>query len=91
MSKSKNLQIYMDRVASLGCIVDNCESDACLHHPRFASGAGQRSPHWLVIPLCPEHHQGEYSIHNSPALFYKIEGTEQDLLAKTIEQMWERR
>jgi hypothetical protein len=89
--KPKNLQKYLNEVAELGCIVTDCSSPACLHHPRFASGAGQRSPDWLVIPLCREHHQGEYSIHGSPALFYKIEGTEQELLARTIEMLWERR
>jgi len=79
---------YMSAVAEGGCIVDGCIAPANLHHPLFATGTSQRSPHWLVIPLCKAHHQGGYSIHGSPGLFMKIEGTEQDLLAKTIERMW---
>jgi len=75
-------------VAESGCIVDECLAPANLHHPRFSSGLSQRSPDWLVIPLCKEHHQGGYSIHGTPGLFEKIEGTEQDLLAKTIKRLW---
>lgn len=82
------LDEYKNAVAQIGCIADGCGLPACLHHPRFASGASQRSPDWLVIPLCREHHQGGYSVHGSPALFEKCEGTEQDLLAKVIERMW---
>ena len=80
---------YMDFVAGLGCIVDDCDSPACLHHPRggFANGY-RKSSDWLVIPLCPEHHQGGYSIHGSPELFKKIEGSEAELLARTIEKVF---
>lgn len=83
MSKVK---AYKDKVASLGCLI--CGGPADLHHPRFASGMAQRSPDWLVIPLCQEHHQGGYSVHGSPSLFLKIEGTEQELLARTIEKLF---
>ena len=74
---------YMEFVATnIPCLV--CGQPACLHHPRFGAGWSQRSPHGLVIPLCREHHQGEYSVHGSPELFEKIEGTETELLNRTI-------
>ena len=83
-----NLSEYKDAVAQMGCVVDDCFEPANLHHPRFSCGLSQRAPDWLVIPLCKEHHQGGYSIHGSPGLFEKIEGTEQELLAKTIKNLW---
>lgn len=49
---------------------------------------GQRSPHYLVIPLCPDHHQSGgagVAYHASPKQFEALYGTELDLLAQTIE------
>jgi len=86
MSKQK----YKDAVAALGCII--CGGPACLHHPRFVCGMSQRASDWLVIPLCMYHHQwGTYghAIHNGQQEFEKNYGTEQELLAKTIEKIFE--
>ena len=58
---------HMDRVADLGCAV--CRrmgyegTPAELHHPRAGTGAGRRSSHFDVIPLCPEHHRGKTGLH----------------------------
>jgi len=58
---------HMDRVADLGCAV--CRrtgyevTPAELHHPRAGTGAGRRSSHMDVIPLCPEHHRGKTGLH----------------------------
>ena len=82
---------WLDRVASLGCIVCRNEgrhSDAQIHHLRTGRGLGQRSPHFLVIPLCPDHHQNGgvgVAYHASPKQFEALYGTELDLLAQTIE------
>lgn len=85
-----SVKTYMDAVADLGCMVLDCPNEPELHHPRFCAGMGQRAPDWFVIPLCAEHHRGGYSIHGSPELFTKVEGTEEFLLAKTIAAMWGR-
>jgi len=77
---------YMDRVSSAGCVV--CGAPSAIHHPRFAVGMGQRSPHWLAIGLCPEHHQGALSIHGSKRQFESLYGDEASLLAKTIERVF---
>jgi hypothetical protein len=34
-----------------------------LHHKRAGTGAGRRSSHYEVIPLCPEHHRGKTGLH----------------------------
>lgn len=67
MGKSKSEREYMSKVADLGCILCNHlglgESPAELHHPRTGVGAGSRSSHYDVIPLCPEHHRGNSGLH----------------------------
>ena len=76
---------HLGRVAELGCIV--CDSPANIHHIREGQGVGMRASHYLTIPLCREHHQGEFSIHNSRREFQNIYGSELDLLAQTIKRL----
>jgi hypothetical protein len=58
---------HMNAVAELGCAV--CRrmgyegTPAELHHKRSGIGAGRRSSHMDVIPLCPEHHRGKTGLH----------------------------
>ena len=85
------LREYKSMVASFGCMV--CGQQASLHHPRFCSGMAQRSSDWLVIPLCPYHHQsGGYgtAIHAGQQAFEQNHGTEEQLLAKVIERAYVR-
>ncbi len=80
---------YMSAVQDLGCAV--CGAQAELHHPRMGQGASQRSPHFLVIPLCPRcHRTGGHgvAIHAGQSTFEQNHGTESVLLAKTIERMF---
>jgi hypothetical protein len=58
---------HMNAVAELGCAV--CRrmgypgTPAEIHHKRAGAGAGRRSSHMEVIPLCPEHHRGKTGLH----------------------------
>jgi hypothetical protein len=58
---------HMDAVADLGCAVCRrmgyAGTPAELHHKRAGTGAGRRSSHYDVIPLCPEHHRGKTGLH----------------------------
>ncbi len=80
----------MDRVADLGCIV--CRNagfgptPATVHHIRDGQGCAQRASNFLVVPLCPEHHQGKDSIHNDRQMFQARYGSELDMLAQTISE-----
>jgi hypothetical protein len=60
---------HMSRVSELGCMVcrrlhgPHDPGPVELHHLRAGTGAGRRSSHWEVIPLCPEHHRGSTGLH----------------------------
>lgn len=83
-----NLKDYKNLVAELGCII--CGRPAQLHHPRFACGLSQRASDWLVVPICPDHHTDGgpgVAIHAGQTTFERMYGTEEELLAKTIEKV----
>ena len=76
----------MSRVADLGCFV--CGGIASVHHIRpKGTGIGRRSSHFEVIPLCYEHHQGQFSIHNTKRKFESIYGKEKEILEQVLEQV----
>ncbi|MFD1121848.1 Ref family recombination enhancement nuclease [Methylophilus flavus] len=77
---------HLNRVAGLGCIVclnlgyPNCPAE--IHHLRYGVGAGQRSNHYNVIPLCPDHHRnGGHGVafHAGKLAFEAKFGTEREL------------
>jgi len=82
---------HMNRVAELGCAVCRRQgyegTPAELHHKRAGTGAGRRSSHYDVIPLCPEHHRGATGLHGLGTKgFPKRYGyDEDDLLKETLE------
>ena len=78
MSAAKGKR-HMGRVAALGCLV--CDSPANVHHIRTE----RIKSDFLTIPLCREHHQGDFSIHMSKRQFTNIYGSELELLAQTLE------
>ena len=69
---------HMGRVAELGCLI--CQQPANVHHIR----SERIKNDFLTIPLCREHHQGDFSIHMSKRQFTAIYGSELELLAKTL-------
>lgn len=74
---------HLDRVAKLPCAI--CGAwPVHVHHIREGFGMGQRAPHALTLPLCPEHHQGTDGVHGSKACLRLIKKSELDLLAETI-------
>lgn len=72
---------HMNKVAQLGCLV--CDSPANVHHIRTERIKND----FLVVPLCREHHQGDFSIHGSKEQFTNIYGSELHLLAQTLEKL----
>jgi len=94
LSKAANRteRLWMGKVASLGCIacrrIGNGHVEAQVHHIRQGQGMGQRAPHVFTIPLCLEHHSGSsLSVHMTHKTFERVIGTEEDLLAQTIEEV----
>ena len=77
---------HMSKVASLGCLV--CQRPANVHHIRpVGLGMGMRSSHYQVVPLCREHHQGQFSIHNCKEQFEAMYGTEAELLQRNLKEI----
>lgn len=88
---TKREKAYLDRVASLGCVVCRNQgygdTPAQIHHIRAGQGMAQRASNYLVIPLCPSHHtDGGHgvAVHAGRETFERIYGSELDLLAQTI-------
>lgn len=85
---------YLDRVASLGCIVCRNEglgaTPANIHHLRTGQGL-KRATHREVIPLCPQHHQhGGHGVafHAGAKTWQAKYGTEAELL-KQVQKLLE--
>ena len=77
---------HLSKVASLGCLV--CQRPANVHHIRpVGLGIGMRSGHYQTIPLCHDHHQGQFSIHNCKEQFEAMYGTEEELLHRTLKEI----
>ena len=85
---------HMSRVAELGCAVCRrmgyAGTPAELHHKRAGTGAGRRSSHMEVIPLCPEHHRGNTGIHGLGTKgFPKYWGYDEDDLLADVAKLLE--
>ena len=83
---TKGEREHLNKVASLGCLV--CQRPANVHHIRpVGLGIGMRSGHYQTIPLCHDHHQGQFSIHNCKEQFEAMYGTEEELLHRTLKEI----
>ena len=82
---------HIARVVEMGCIVcvnlELGETPAVPHH--IGNGSmGMKATNYEVIPLCPTHHnQGGYgvAVHSGRVQWESNFGTEQELLAQTLE------
>ena len=82
---------HMERTAALGCCVcrnlDYGPTAAQIHHIRAGHGMSQRASNYLVIPLCPDHHQHGgpgVAFHADKTMFERMYGSELELLGQTI-------
>ena len=84
----KAVRTYKNKVAALPCAICGQEP-VQLHHIREGQGMSQRASDVLIIPLCPECHQGQDGYHGlgRRAFEARHKTTELDLLAMTIERL----
>ena len=90
-SMTKKERDHVSRVVEMGCIVcvnlEYGETPAEAHH--IGNGAwGTKATSYEVIPLCPTHHRtGGYgvAVHSGRMGFEEKYGTEQELLAQTLD------
>lgn len=90
MSKPKSdIERHFEDVQDLGCLV--CGQFAVIHHCMggsikdlgFHKGMGQKNNDWLVIPLCPRHHNGDEGLHTIGVLSWEERfGTQADFLGE---------
>lgn len=90
-AKTAAAKRHHGKVAALGCAIcrlcGHGPTPALVHHIRDGQGASQRAHDFLVIPLCPEHHQGDTGIHGLGTREFerRYKVTELDLLGETLE------
>ena len=91
MNKTKLEKDYHDFIAQMPCIACG-DWPVHVHHIRNFNGTnagmGKRNSHYLVLPLCPDCHQGENSIHHNRKIFEMRNGTETALLEMVIASLW---
>ena len=79
---------FHDWVRAQGCLI--CKSDPSIHH--VISDGWQRisKDHFLVTPLCWEHHQGQHGYHGlgSNTLFVKQYGIHLYEEGKKLHEEW---
>jgi len=82
MKTTRKEKEYMGKVASLGCLI-HTGAPALVHHLQCMT---PRNP-YITVPLCPECHVGEFSIHKTKQQFLAVHGSELSLLAETIKRL----
>jgi len=80
---SASAKRHMAKIARLPCAACNAIG-VHVHHIREE----RLKDDFLTTPLCPECHQGAFSIHMSKKQFESVYGSELQLLAKTIELLF---
>lgn len=84
---------WIKAILTGGCILceylELGETDAAVHHVREGEGMSQRASHFMVVPLCWEHHQGPSGLHGlgTGGFYQRYKLSELDLLAMTIERV----
>jgi hypothetical protein len=76
-------------VVSFGCIAcrnaGRGPTPGQYHHLREGQGGQQRADHFFGICLCPfDHTDGKFSVHRNRRMFELQNGSELDLLAQTL-------
>lgn len=92
---TKHEQLYISKVVNLGCFLCRAmnygASPAEAHHVREGQGMGQRSAHWLTIPVCSHHHRHNIDGLHGQRKAWKLAGFDElDALADTIKALNEK-
>ena len=94
-SKTKDERNWLNKISNFGCVVcikfynvdpQNILPANC-HHIRQGMGAGQKNSHYMVLPLCWEHHQGNDGFHAGQKTWESKYGTESELLEYVLDNL----
>lgn len=89
MKKTIEVYDHWDRVASLQCIISAQPAEVAHCHggsisdilgKEFRPGVAQKQNHWLVLPLSPRLHRGQYGLDANVRLFEEAYGKQVHLL-----------
>jgi hypothetical protein len=92
-SKTKDEKNWLNRISNFGCVICkkhyeiNDPPPANCHHIRQGMGTGQKNSHYMVLPLCHHHHQGQDGFHHAPKTWQDKYGTEAELLEWVLDKM----
>lgn len=84
----KSEREHLNKIASMPCSLCG-DSPVEVHHLREGKGMAQRSSHFLTIPLCVSCHRGDKGLHGDRTMFHIYKKDELDLLAETIEALYQ--
>jgi hypothetical protein len=85
--------IHLVDLCCVACRKDGiCDSPSEIHHLKGYkfSGMGMKATSDDTIPLCYQHHRGQFGYHTSPKAFTEKYGTQQELLDYTNQLLIER-
>lgn len=88
MAGNKAERRHLEFIASRPCALCGAEPVE-VHHIRTGVGMGQRSGHYLTIPLCPDCHRGPAGVHGDQSMMKVMKVTELQLLEREIEALWD--
>lgn len=85
---------WLGRVKACPCVLCSAlgqtqQSPTDAHHMRHGQGMAQRSSDFMAAALCKECHQGKGGIHDDRSLLKIAKLTELDLVALTIEAIFQ--
>lgn len=90
---TKEIKVHWNAVAALGCICDNQPAELAHCHaasiteelePKFHPGMAERQSHWLVLPLCTEHHRGWHGLDTSDPVSWEARNGRQTELLEEV-------
>lgn len=92
--QTKKEREYMEKVASLGCYVNNkdCGGPLEVHH-KTGAGMGLRASHYGTMCLCFNHHSAQtplpfgHAVHKGTKTFEENYGTQEEMIKWTKEQL----
>jgi hypothetical protein len=96
LKKTKEIYEHWDRVANMGCIISAQPAEIAHCHggsistilgKEFRPGMAEKQNHWLVLPLSPRLHRGQYGLDANVRTFEDAYGKQVHLLEELSERL----
>ena len=96
LKKSKEIYAHWDRVARMQCIISAQPAEVAHCHggsislilgKEYRPGVAQKQNHWLVLPLSPRLHRGQYGLDANVRAFEDAYGKQVHLLEELSDRL----